>query len=296
MSSPALAPVPAPPDQPRLLSVATILREWEVDATAAHDAFKGQQPRGPHVPFPQLARVLGTAWSPGLHILHGQPGTGKTALGLQLAAEASCPALYLTAEMAPLELVRRVVARVSGEYLGRFKSGEFTPEQSLAYARAALSKVPQLAFADATHAWASPEWLRDHAEAVRRDEPFLLVVVDSLHSWAEGAEFPRMTEYDILNAAIAALRQLAGTLSCAVVAIAERNRVSMNGGGLSAGAGTRKIEYGAETVIDLTVDPDVHTDARGEKPVTLKVMKNRNGDRGTCELSFHGALQRFRGL
>jgi replicative DNA helicase len=294
MATAALASGPDPSEQPRLLNLSTILADWEADAIAAHRAHLGNQPRGPHIPFPHLASILGGAWPGGLHVLHGQPGTGKTALGLQLAAEAGCPALYLTAEMAPLELVRRVVARISGQYLGRFKTGEFTPEQSLAYARAALTKVPTLAFADATRAWASPEWLRDHAEAVRGDNPFLLIVVDSLHSWAEGADFPRMTEYDILNAAIASLRQLAGMLSCSVVAIAERNRISMSGGGLSAGAGTRKIEYGAETVIDLQCEQDVQFDARGEKPVSLKVVKNRNGDRGACELSFHGALQRFR--
>ena len=76
------------------------------------------------------------------------------------------------------------------------------------------------------------------------------MVVDSLHSWADslGAE---ATEYDRLNAAMEALGRLARTLSCAVLVTLERNRAAMKGGGLNAGAGTRKIEYGAEVVLDL---------------------------------------------
>lgn len=293
-SSPELHAVPPVPDEPRLLSLSTLLQEWEADAMAAHDAYCGGETRGPHIPFPRLAKDLGGTYPVGLSILHGQPGTGKTAFALQAAAEASCPALYVTAEMAPLELMRRIVARISGQFLGRLRSGELSPDSSLSYARAALTQVPHLAVADTTRAWASPEWLQSAAEAVRRDHPYLLIVVDSLHSWAEGAELGNATEYDLLNAAITSLRQLAGGLSCSVLAIAERNRISMKNGGLSAGAGTRKIEYGAELVLDLTSDQDAGFDLMGEKSVELKIVKNRNGDRGECPLLFHGALQRFR--
>ena len=69
----------------------------------------------------------------------------------------------------------------------------------------------------------------------------------------------------------------------------------MTSGGLSAGAGTRKIEYGAETVIDLSAEKDVQPDAAGEIPVVLTLAKNRNGAPGRkLYLRFHGPLQRFR--
>jgi len=48
----------------------------------------------------------------------------------------------------------------------------------------------------------------------------------------------------------------------------------MDKGDLSAGAGTRRIEYGAESVLDLDVDKDAKEDANGEKPVMLRAMRN----------------------
>jgi replicative DNA helicase len=69
----------------------------------------------------------------------------------------------------------------------------------------------------------------------------------------------------------------------------------MKKGGLNAGAGTRKLEYGASTVIDLTRDEEAREDAAGEVPVTLRLAKNRNGAAGKAiPVKFHGARQRFR--
>jgi hypothetical protein len=120
-------------------------------------------------------------------------------------------------------------------------------------------------------------------------------VVDSVHSWSEAAPASELTEYDRLNAAIWALRVLAGQLACPVVGIAERNRASMAGGGLSASAGSRKFEYTGESVLDLNVDEkDAPVGSEYEKTVVVHVAKNRNGSAGRrYKLLFHGALQRF---
>ena len=88
---------------------------------------------------------------------------------------------------------------------------------------------------------------------------------------------------------------LAGQLACPVVGIAERNRASMAGGGLSASAGSRKFEYTGESVLDLNVDEkDAPVGSEYEKTVVVHVAKNRNGSAGRrYKLLFHGALQRF---
>jgi replicative DNA helicase len=66
-------------------------------------------------------------------------------------------------------------------------------------------------------------------------------------------------------------------------------------GGLSAAAGTRKIEYGATLVLELQRDEDARENAKGEIEVTLKIAKNRNGPVGReIPLLFNGKLQRFR--
>jgi replicative DNA helicase len=281
-------------ERPRLVRLATLLEEWQLDAEAAHLAFTTGAPRGPITSLPSLDRELGGALAPGVHVLHAGPGVGKTAFALQVAAVSPFPALYLSAEMGALELFRRVTARVTSTYLGRLRSGELEPQASLALARRAAAAAPLLTIADATQAWAPPEWIMATAQLLQGDAAHLLLIVDSIHSWAE-FEPEGIAEYDALNAGLAALRRIARTLVCPIVAIAERNRPSMKEGGISAAAGSRKFEYGGESVLSLSRDKDATGDAAGDAPVTLLIEKNRNGAPGKkIKLLFNGALQRFR--
>lgn len=290
----AVEPLPPPEGTLRLLRFADMFNEWEADAEAAHESYTTGTPRGPVTRLPALDVCYGGFLPQGLHVVHGGPGAGKTALALQVAADCGAPALFVSCEMRPLELMRRVTARATSTYLGRLKSGEFTPDESLALARRGSAAAPDLVLADATRGYVSPDDILVAAEAVRRDSPRLLIVLDSVHSWVDGCEIDA-TEYEKLNAGLMQLRALAHRLDCAVLAIAERNRASMQKGGVSAGAGSRKIEYGAESVLDLNVADGAIADASGEKPVTLRFSKNRNGAAGaSVSLLFHGALQRFR--
>src|SRR5207247_9827457 len=56
-------------------------------------------------------------------------------------------------------------------------------------------------------------------------------------------------------------------LQCPVLAIAERNRAKMSVGGLDASAGSRRFEYGAESVLALNREKDEGAD--GEAKITL---------------------------
>lgn len=282
------------PPAPRLLKLGALLDELHTDAAAAHEAFSTGRPRGPVTGFGRLDREIGGALEPGLHVLHGSPGTGKTALALQIAATCQFPAIYVSAEMAALELLRRITARTTETYLGRLKSGEMHPDGATALARKAIAAVPNLVLADATMAFAVPRWIQDAAEVTRGEAANVLIVIDSVHSWAEAAPGD-LDEYSALNAGLAALRGIAGALGCPVLAIAERNRASMKGGGLSASSGSRKFEYGASSVIDLGRDLEKPPDATGEVEVTLGLAKNRSGSAGKkVTLRFNGALQKFR--
>jgi replicative DNA helicase len=225
--------------------------------------------------------------------MHGNAGTGKTAFGLQAAATCSCPAMFVTCEMAPVELLRRHTARATGTYLGRLKSGEMRGEEAESLARRAIEAAPALAFVDATQAPAPLQFLHDSALIVKRDAAHVLIVIDSLHSWAEGLKTGQ-PEYEALNSGIAELQQLAAALKCPVLIISERSRSSMKDGGINAGAGTRKIEYSAETIIDLEYDAKKGEDGDGEREVMFKLAKNRHGTANKpIRLSFNGALQRF---
>ena len=278
---------------PRITRLGDLLGEWEAEATAAHEALQTGTARGPVTGLTKLDRELGSCLQPGLHFAHGGPGVGKTALALQIASSCGCPAVYVSAEMGLLELFRRHTARVTRTFLGRLKSGELPPADSVDLARQAAAAAPYLTLVDATRAYAAPEWLRQVAQVARGEGRHVLIVIDSIHAWAEAA--PEATnEYETLNAAIAGLRSLAHALNAPVLAIAEQNRASMGKGGISAGAGSRKIEYGSETVLDLSLDDTVAPSAIGQMPVKLKLAKNRHGTVGrTFNLLFDGALQTF---
>jgi len=124
----------------------------------------------------------------------------------------------------------------------------------------------------------------------------MVCVIDSLHSWAAPiAAAEGLTEYDALNAGIMALRELSSTYSTVFIVLSERNRMSMQRGGMSAGAGTRRIEYGADVLMELQREND--TAARGTSGVEridLRITKNRLGPAGaTVALNFQGDTMSF---
>ncbi len=296
-SNALVSPVP-PPAEARFTFLSSLLDEWDADAQARFEAKKTGSALGPKTGLTRLDAALGAALEPGLHHIHGNAGVGKTALALQIAATCGCPCLYVTCEMRSLELLRRLTARVTSTFLDRFKSGEMTPAQSLGLVREAVQTATHLGILDATEAPASAQQITNLATAYFPKPPapaHYLIVVDSLNSWVEGA-YPGLTEYEALNTALADLRKIAAHLKSPILLINERNRASMKEGGLNAGAGSRKIEYGAESVIDLAKkDKDSKPDANGEVEITLKIEKNRNGATGKdMSLKFHGALQRYK--
>ncbi len=280
-------------DTARLMRFSDLLREFGDDAEAAHTARVTGQARGPVSGISALDRELSGAWLPGLHWIHGSPGTGKTAFALQVAAMTGTAALFVTCEMAPVELLRRHAARETGTFLGRFKSGELARAEAEALARRAITATPKLCLADATQNAAPLQFLSDAAQIARGNERHILIVLDSLHSWS-GRLAGGLSEYEALNMAIADLQTLSGSLKCPILIVSERNRENMKSGGQSAGAGTRKIEYSGETVIELNRAPDAMPDSSGEVPIKLSLSKNRHGAAGkSIELMFNGALQRF---
>jgi replicative DNA helicase len=250
--------------------------------------------------FPTLDAELSGAFMPGLHVIHGGPGTGKTAWALQVAATCGTPALFVSCEITPLEIMRRLAARVTGTYLGRLKTGELSPAEAVHLAQRACESSPLLAIVDGTAGFPNPEWLQQQAADVRGDARYILIVVDSLHTWTARAGWNK-PEYEALNLGLAELEQLAGALKAPLLAIAERSRGSMAAGGLSAAKGSARIEYAGESVLSFDTEYDKETkkpvafDINGERPVWINIDKNRHGaGQSALRLLFHGAMQRFR--
>lgn len=283
-----------PDEKPRLIRPEDLREELLNDADALYRALQEGKPIAPPTPFRRLNALLGGGLMPGLHVLHGMPGTGKSALCLQIAAHCGMPTLYLTAELSPVELLRRLCANITSTPLGEIKRG-MPRERLTEILLRTVKAVPLLAFTDATRARVTPNDLEQLIIAVhqlKRDAPMLLVV-DSVHSWVDSFNDADVTEYERLGAAIDDLNGIANRHQLAILAITERNRFAMRTGGLSASAGTRKFEFRAESVWSLQIDGEP---ARGEKvtPMTLQVEKNRSGALDRIDLLFEGQYQRFR--
>ena len=243
-----------------------------------------------------MDKKIGGFIANGVHIIHGQPGSGKTAFILQIAAACGCPCLIVTCEMTPLELFRRIIARATGTFLGRLKTGELTPDAAMRLAYQALETCPDLYLMDSTRSYALPSDILEASKEIQKRSGVghFLLVVDSVHAWAGGDEESGETEYDKLNSHLMTLGRMAAGLKCGILAVAERNRASMKLNGQNSSAGTRKFEYGGDTVFGLERNQEEKPDGEGMVNVKLHVSKNRNGELGEIALRFHGATQTFK--
>lgn len=277
-----------------LVRPASLLEMWQEAARSARVARETGVPRGPVTGFSEIDRTMGGALEVGVHVVHGGPGSGKSAFCLQVAAQCGYECLLVTVEMSPLELLRRTTARVTDTYLGRLKSGELSVPESLALARRGLDAIPRVVFMDATRQPAPAAWILEAAREIRGRDGGPLIVVDSVHAWVQGVA-NEAAEYEALTQGVQALQQIAASLRVPVLAVSERNRAGMQSGGVSAGAGSRKLEYGAESVLELDRDKEGERFSGGDEArVRVKLSKNRHGSIGRpIILLFHGATQRF---
>lgn len=279
---------------PKTLLLRDLLAELRLDAETAYTARQTGQPRGPVTGLPALDELLGGALAPGIHVLQGAPGAGKSALALQIAASCAFPALFVTAEMAPLELFRRLIARHTQVFLGRLKTGELEPAAVERLAVDTARACSGLGILDATRGGADLLTIEAAVAALTGGSKQCLVVIDSLHQWAAGLTAGTgASEYDALAAALSALTAISA--SSPVLTVAHRNRQGQRQGGLHASKGHGGIEYAAESVIDLNLDEAAKFDSpKGEKVVNLTIEKNRHGAAGAgLTLRFRGAIQRF---
>jgi replicative DNA helicase len=274
----------------------------EREAIAREAVLTGKAP-GPITGLPMVDETIGGYMAPGLHVLLAPPGAGKTALALQIAGNCGCPALYVTAEMPRVELLRRIISRTTGTYLGKLRGGKMSAEELRANITQAARTWPMVALYDAIVTPASVADIEAKAASLRErfEANHALVIVDSVTDWAlsHGAAMNTAgsDERIVTEMALNGLRALALKLSIPVLAIAHRNRASKASSGadkLHAAKGTGRYEYVGESLWDLDRDIGKDDDANHRKPAELTIWKNRNGQSGvSIELEFEGRVQKF---
>lgn len=285
--------IPPPTNVPTCVKLGDLAADLQAYATANYEARKSGIPLGPTTGLPKLDKELGGYLVPGLHILHGNTATGKTALALQIAASCGTPCLFVSCEMSARELVLRTIARTTKTYLGRLKSGDLPPEQLIPLFDRACQAAPMLTIADACTTFASTDWIEPTARACKAEGNHLLIVLDSLHAWTDAGNNSNASYYDAINTAIAKLHALAARLEAPILVLCERNRGSQDRGGVNAAANSGRIEYRSETVWGLDRPAGSAPNAYKNYSITLSLDKNRHGSHGQIELQFNGALQQF---
>ena len=290
--------------------VGDLISDLLAEELCARQAREAGRPPGAITSFEPLDRELGGFLAPGIHTVLAAPGAGKTALCLQIAARCGCPVLYVSAEMRRIELLRRLIARETGEYLGKMRGGIIDIERLRSLARRTAAQTPQIALFDAQEAVGCPEGggatvsaLAARAVALKAhfDSEHVLVVVDSVTEWAPLATMSDpanagVGEYALAEVAVNGLKNLATVLRCPVIAIAHRHRAAQNKDAdrLHGAKGTGRYEYISESVWDMERDQKNLPPGGESVYIDLTLLKNRYGAvGGTFRFCFEGRIQKF---
>lgn len=282
----------------RPVALADLVGELIADAEATLQAAADGQPRGPLTGLPHLDANIGGCLRPGLHVVTGDPGSGKTALALQAAARCGFPALYVTAEQSPLELLRKLIARETETELDSVRAA--TPVTIRELAKQTVAAVPMLTFLDATMGAAPAEQLVPLAEA-HRDRwhaRHVLLAIDAAQPWARGIGMG--ADIEVQEAGISSLVGVAARLKAPILVLSHRNRASTQAKGgktMTAAKGTADYEHLAETVVHLTRQEDEEQSFSGftERQIDAYLAKNRHGRSDvTLTFTFTEETQAFR--
>ena len=247
-----------------------------------------------------LDDLLG-GWQPGVHLLAGGPGKGKTTLALQFAvhaAGAGIPALYVTYENSPASLVLKALGAHAGIPASDVAKG-FGDLARLRSAAATLQPVlTRLALVEGTPSLAVAQ-IRAQAAAARATHHAerCFVVLDYLQPAAHGRGYDQLRAN--IGRLIGELRDLATRLDSPVLALSSQSRQGGqygSGGGSSDLASLKEsgdLEYAADTVLFLVNDEKAKVPPPA-RAIHLVVEKNRHGETGTIALQFRPDVGRFR--
>ena len=270
--------------------IAGVLAEAEERAKQREET--GQPVVGMPTGLPRLDEVIG-GWRPGLHILAGAPGKGKTTLALQFALDVARrgeAAVYVTYENSPASLVLKAICAQAGIVASEVERGNADIAKLREGAAVLRPTLGRLALLEGTQKLTVPQVrakalaAMNHCRAKR-----CFIVFDYLQQAAHG------TGFDVLRYAVGKLvgelRDLATRLESPVLTLSSQSR---SGGDYGTGGGSAALdslkesgdlEYAADSVMFLTDDAKTHATPPA-RAILLTVAKNRFGATGVVPLIF----------
>ncbi len=247
----------------------------------------------------------------GLHpgefiVLAARPSMGKTALAANIAENVAIfsrvPVLFVSLEMARLELAQRLLSSQGGIDGSKFRSGFMLPEEreKLVEASSKLSQSPL--FIDDTPSRTVTE-IAACARRLKRKENLGLIVIDYLQLIQP--DEPRDPRQEQVAKMARRLKGLARELTVPIICLAQLNRQVETSGKeehrprLSHLRESGAIEQDADVVMFVHRDEYYHTPEKAEElgiggQATLIVAKQRNGPTDDIKLQWTAKYTRFR--
>lgn len=248
--------------------------------------------------FIDLDRLLDSMKPDGLYILAARPGMGKSMLESQIAvncAKKHGPVARFNLEMGRQSLAQRMVAAEARLQFKKIERAKMTPQELSMFSRAVgeLSDLP--IFIDDS-AGLTLSQLTAKARRLHAEHGLRLITLDYLQLMAVDKSYGNRVQ-DVGQIS-RGLKRLAKELHVPVLALAQLSRsCEMRGDKrpmLSDLRDSGEIEQDADAVMFIYRD-DYYNPDTSERPniAEVNIAKHRNGETGTIDLYFNGAIMRF---
>lgn len=271
-------------------------------ASALMDSFDARSDQRAYFGVGRLDETLGGLFGGKLVVVGARPATGKSALALSaaLATQTHGAVLFCSYEMAPVEIMGRAMAGMTGVSARKIANREVDMDDLQALVR----KFPEASSLDIhiTTTANTPAKVRTEALRLGKERGLALIVVDYLQLMSSGqrSESRRVEVGQISRA----LKQMALELDVPVLALSQLNRQSEQTATKEPTMAELResgdLEQDADVIVLMHAPPAEMDHVRGIKAlghtcIRLILEKNRQGPSGQrFDVVFDGARMTFK--
>ncbi len=246
------------------------------------------------------AHLMGGVRGGDLIIIAGRPSMGKTAMGMQIAANVAMtgkPVMVFTLEMSQQQIAERALAQIGGIEFSRIISGNLPDSDydRMAYAVGKLNQIPL--FIDDSGGMTVQD-IAARARAQAKTGGLSMIVVDYLQIMGYAGR--AMSRNDQLGEMSRQMKALAKELDVPFILLSQLNRdVEKRQDKRPVMADLREsgaIEQDADVIVMMYRDDYYNSDSEFKGMAEALIRKNRNGAVGAVGLRFEGEKVRFSNL